>query len=68
VVHYGHPGAVHSVMVDGEFLLRDRKMLALDEQALMDEAQRVARRVWEGMISKNPDIPPPPGGLRWLDI
>lgn len=68
VVHYGHPGAVHSVMVDGEFLLRDRKMLALDEQALMDEAQRVARRVWEGMIGKNPDIPPPPGGLRWLDI
>ncbi|WPB83479.1 amidohydrolase family protein [Sediminicoccus rosea] len=68
VVHYGHPGAVHSVMVDGEFLLRDRKMLALDEAALMAEAQRVTRRVWEGMMTKNPDIPPPPGGLRWLDV
>ena len=68
VVHYGHPGAVHSVMVDGEFLLRDRRMLAVDEAPVMAEAQRVARRVWEGMIAKNPDIPPPPGGLRWLDV
>ncbi|WP_424814391.1 amidohydrolase family protein [Roseococcus sp. YIM B11640] len=67
VVHYGHPGAVHSVMVDGEFLLRDRKMLAMDEEALMKEAQIVTQRVWTRMIEKNPDIPPPPGGLRWLD-
>ncbi|MDB5414662.1 MAG: hypothetical protein JWR10_2997 [Rubritepida sp.] len=68
VVHYGHPGAVHSVMVDGEFLMRDRKVLTMDEEALMAEAQKVARRVWEGMLTKNPDMPPPPGGLRWLDV
>lgn len=68
VVHYGHPGAVHSVMVDGEFLLRDRKILTIDEEGLMAEAQKVTKRVWERMIAKNPDIPPPPGGLRWLDV
>lgn len=68
VVHYGHPGAVHSVMVDGEFLLRDRKILTIDEEGLMVEAQKVTQRVWERMIAKNPDIPPPPGGLRWLDV
>lgn len=68
VVHYGHPGAVHSVMVDGEFLLRDRKMLTMDEDALMAEAQIVTRRVWERMLAHSPDIPPPPGGLRWLDV
>lgn len=67
VVHYGHPGTVHSVMVDGEFLMKDRKVLALDEDALMQEAQAVTQRVWTRMIEKNPDIPPPPGGLRWLD-
>jgi 5-methylthioadenosine/S-adenosylhomocysteine deaminase len=68
VVHYGHPGCVHSVMVDGEFLMRDRRVLTLDENALMAEAQRVTQRVWERMLAKNPDIPPPPGGLRWLDV
>jgi hypothetical protein len=23
--------------------------------------------VWERMIAANPDIPAPPGGLRWFD-
>jgi 5-methylthioadenosine/S-adenosylhomocysteine deaminase len=66
LVHYAHPGCVHSVMVDGEFLLRDGKALSIDEPALLREAQTVTRRVWERMIARNPDIPPPPGGLRWL--
>lgn len=67
LVHYGHPGIVHSVMTDGAFLMRDRLMLCLDEPALLREAQVVTRRVWERMIAANPDIPPPPGGMRWLD-
>src|SRR5205823_132197 len=25
IAHYGHPGIVHSVIVDGEFIMRDRK-------------------------------------------
>lgn len=68
VVHYGHPGIVHSVMADGTFLMRDRKVLTLDEPVLLREAQTVVRGVWERMIAKNPDIPPPPGGLHWLDV
>ncbi|MDR6869586.1 5-methylthioadenosine/S-adenosylhomocysteine deaminase [Bosea sp. BE125] len=67
LVHYGHPGIVHSVIVDGEFVMRDRKVLTLDEQALLDEAQAVTQRVWERMIANNPDIAPPQGELRWLD-
>jgi 5-methylthioadenosine/S-adenosylhomocysteine deaminase len=67
LVHYGHPGIVHSVMVDGEFVMRDRRVLTIDEPALLAEAQAVTRRVWERMIAANPDIPPPPGGLRWYD-
>lgn len=67
LVHYGHPGVVHSVMVDGTFLMRERKVLAFDELALMQEAQAVTRRVWTRMLAENPDIAPPPGGLRWLD-
>jgi 5-methylthioadenosine/S-adenosylhomocysteine deaminase len=67
LVHYGHPGIVHSVMVDGTFLMRERKVLALDEAALLREAQAVAKRVWTRMLAENPDIAPPPGGLFWLD-
>jgi len=66
IVHYGHPGIIHSVMVDGEFVMRDRKVLTIDEQALLDEAQAVTQRVWERMIAANPDITPPPGALRWI--
>lgn len=67
LVHYGHPGIVHSVMVDGTFLMHERKVLALDEPELLREAQSVAKRVWTRMLAENPDIPPPPGGLLWLD-
>ena len=65
LVHYGHPGVVHSVMTNGEFLLRDRKVLCLDEDALLHEAQVVTQRVWQRMIAQNPDLAPPPGGLHW---
>jgi 5-methylthioadenosine/S-adenosylhomocysteine deaminase len=65
IVHYGHPGLVHSVIVDGEFVMRDGKVLTVDEEALLDEADAVTQRVWERMIAANPDIAPPPGELRW---
>ncbi|MBV9782205.1 MAG: amidohydrolase family protein [Acidisphaera sp.] len=67
LVHYGHPGIVHSVMVDGAFVMRDRRVLTIDEPALLREAQAVTRGVWQRMLANNPDIAPPPGGLAWLD-
>ena len=66
IVHYGHPGIVHSVMVDGAFVMRDRKVLTIDEEALMAEADQVVRRVWERMQADNPDIARPAGELDWL--
>ena len=68
IVHYGHPGLVHSVMVDGEFVMRDRKVLTVDEKILLAEAQVVTQRVWDRMIAANPDIAPPAGELRWLSL
>jgi 5-methylthioadenosine/S-adenosylhomocysteine deaminase len=65
IVHYGHPGIVHSVMVDGTFLMRDRKVLTIDEPALLAEAQAVTRRVWDRMVEANPDICRPEGDLQW---
>ena len=64
IAHYGHPGIVHSVLVDGAFVMRDRKVLTVDEQALLEEAQSVTQRVWERMIAANPDIAPP-AELHW---
>lgn len=66
IVHYGHPGVVHSVMVDGNFLMRDRKVLTIDEPALLDEAQTVTQRVWERLIAAYPDIARPEGELQWM--
>jgi 5-methylthioadenosine/S-adenosylhomocysteine deaminase len=67
IVHYGHPGVVESVMVDGEWVLRDGKILVTDEQALIEEAQLVTQAVWARMLAANPDLPPP-RSLRWLDV
>jgi 5-methylthioadenosine/S-adenosylhomocysteine deaminase len=66
LVHYGHPGIVHSVMVGGRFVMRDRRVLTIDEEALLKEADLVTKRVWERMIAANPDIARPPGELQWL--
>ena len=66
MVHYGHPGIVESVMVDGDFLLRDGRLIVADELALLEEAQAVTKRVWERMLAANPDLPPP-RRLQWLD-
>ncbi|MCC7283348.1 MAG: amidohydrolase family protein [Acetobacteraceae bacterium] len=60
IVHYGHPGIVHSVMVDGSFVMRERKVLTIDEPALLAEAQAVTERVWRRMLADNPDLTPPP--------
>ncbi|MGI4857797.1 MAG: amidohydrolase family protein, partial [Janthinobacterium lividum] len=67
LVHYGHPGIVHSVMVDGEFVMRECKVLTVDEPALLAEAEAVTRRVWRRMLEQNPDIQRPASELPWLE-
>ena len=68
IVHYGHPGTVHSVMVDGEFVMLNRKVLTVDEPALLREAQAVTRRVWDRMIAENPDLARSEVELPWLEV
>ena len=46
LVHYGHPGVVTDVMVDGRFLMRDREVLTLDERAVTQAAQDVTDAMW----------------------
>jgi len=67
IVNYAHPGLVHSVIVDGEFVMRDRKVLTVDEPALLAEAQAVTEAVWRRMVEANADIAPPRGEIPFLD-
>lgn len=56
IVHYAHPGLVDSVIVDGEFLMRDRKVLCLDERVVVTNAQAATGAVWRRLHEKNPDL------------
>jgi 5-methylthioadenosine/S-adenosylhomocysteine deaminase len=60
VVHGGHPSDIESVMVDGEFIMRNNKVLTMDEAAVIREADAVSRRIWDrvGPVSV-PRLPRP---------
>jgi cytosine/adenosine deaminase-related metal-dependent hydrolase len=46
VIHGGHPSDIEAVMVDGEFIMRNNKVLTMDEAAIVQEADAVSRRIW----------------------
>ena len=45
-IHNGQPSDVESSMVDGQFIMRDRKVLTIDEERIVAEADKVGRRIW----------------------
>ena len=48
-------------MVDGRWLMRDRRVLTLDAPVLVAEADRVARAAWSRLFAERRDLQPPPG-------
>ena len=54
VVHSGHPGDIESVMIDGRFVMRDREVLTMDEEAIIREADAVGRRIWSQVLEDGP--------------
>jgi len=60
LVHYAHPGNVRSVMVDGEFLMRDGQVLSMDEADVMAAAQAATDASWRRLGESSPDIELPP--------
>ena len=61
IVHYGHPGAVEAVMVDGRFLMRSGRVLCMDEADVIAEAQEATRAAWHRLHETSGDIDLPPG-------
>jgi 5-methylthioadenosine/S-adenosylhomocysteine deaminase len=53
-VHNGQASDIESVMIDGQFVMRNRKVLTMDEAAIVAEADRVGRRIWEQVQSVSP--------------
>ncbi len=53
-IHNGQPSDIESVMIDGQFVMRDRKVLTLDETALIAEADKVGRRIWNQVKKAGP--------------
>jgi len=53
-VHNGQPSDIESVMVDGQFIMRNRKILTVDEGSIIEEADRVGRRVWSRVLAAGP--------------
>jgi cytosine/adenosine deaminase-related metal-dependent hydrolase len=57
-IHNGQPSDVESVMVDGRFIMRNRKVLTVDEDGIVAEAAKVGRRIWRQVLAAGP-IPVP---------
>lgn len=47
VVYFANGNDVHSVIVDGKLVLRDRKAVTVDEDAVLDEAEKQTRLMIE---------------------
>lgn len=58
IVHCGHPGDIESVMIDGQFVMRDGAVLTMDEESIVREAERVGRRIWSRVLEEGAlDVP-----------
>jgi hypothetical protein len=45
-------------MVDGQFIMRNRKVLTVDENSIIAEADKVGRRIWSKVLEAGPvEIP-----------
>ena len=55
-VHQGQAGDIEAVMVDGNWLMRDRVVLTMDEREIVAEAEQVGRRAWGRLLAEHPDL------------
>jgi 5-methylthioadenosine/S-adenosylhomocysteine deaminase len=53
-IHNGQPSDIESSMVDGQFIMRNRKVLTMDEAAIIAEADKVGRRIWGQVKAAGP--------------
>jgi len=54
LIHSGHPNDIESIMIDGQFVMRDRRILTMDEDSIIREADAVGRRIWSRVLEDGP--------------
>lgn len=59
LVHQGQPADVADVMVGGEWVMRDSRVLNVDEADVVARAEAAGHRVWRRLVEENPDVPFP---------
>ena len=58
-VHNGQPADITSVMVDGQWVMRDGKALTIDEDDVVRRAEAVGHAVWRRLLERYPNVPFP---------
>jgi hypothetical protein len=60
-VHQGQARDVEAVMVNGRWLMRDGTVRTMDEETIVQEADRIGRTAWQRLFAERPDLVPPAG-------
>ncbi|HYF07809.1 MAG TPA: amidohydrolase family protein, partial [Acetobacteraceae bacterium] len=60
-VHQGQAADVRDVMVDGAWIMRDGRVLTMDEERIVREADRVGRAAWARLFRDHPEYERPVG-------
>jgi cytosine/adenosine deaminase-related metal-dependent hydrolase len=53
-IHNGQPADIESVMIDGQWVMRDRKVVTMDEANIIAEADKVGKRIWGRVLAAGP--------------
>ena len=55
-VHNGQASDVESVMVDGRWLMRNGKVLTIDEEDIVSRSEHIGHSVWRRLIQLYPNV------------
>ena len=58
-IHNGQPSDITNVMVDGNWVMRDGKVLTIDEGDIVQQAERIGHAVWNRLVDDYPNVPFP---------
>ena len=58
-VHNGQPADITAVMVDGRWVMRDGKVLTIDEADVVRRAEAAGHAVWRRLLERYPNVPFP---------
>ena len=58
-IHNGQADDVEAVMVDGRWLMKDGKLLTIDEEDVVARAEEMGQALWRRLLDRNPSVPFP---------